>query len=1375
MSKRQAQSGQGGSTGGHMADFNMDNTPEEKPQRATAAQLAARKIRPMRSRRQTPAGSSDASAPTFGGAFNPIDPNTVSSTMAGSQPPSTGFTFGQNQSFPGANSTPSQSTQNGSTPFSFGTGGAGGAGSSSFSFSSSFGGPQANNPFSSISTGSTGSTSQQPPQQPAAFSGFQGSIFNAPSAGNQSAAQQQQSLPSGSIFGAGSKQSNTGGIFGASANTGSSTQNGTAPTANIFGQGSTTSAPSNNIFGQTSASKPSIFGQSNPFGSDSMHISPDAKSVSSQKSSFPSTSIGSTPSSPAPSKDDSSKDSKPLFGGAFTGATSSSSESPAKFLFGAKPTEQTSTSPAPLFGGSASNQTTAASITSTTAPAPAATTTPFSSGLFGAAPSASPATPFKNPFQSSNLFSGVPSSTQKPSEEKKDEKTDEPKPADTPKNLFQFNSSTNATPSLFSVPASTSSPAPASSSTETSQPPSTGSLFAPKTTASSGQDKPQSAVPNPFGNLFAASKPATPSKPESEQKPAPVANPFGNLFSPKPAETPKSSESEKPVNPPALFSSPAAATPSPSTPSLFTPKSAAATPTAAPQSLFKVNGDQQTTSSSQLNKSSDFEELESPKVAGDVGNGVKADVETLHRLRTLNECFKREVAKADPSSGSFDAILQFYMRVRDTIGLPVATKRKAAEDVNGVVSKKVKTGTPIDVDTPATANSTPVAKTFRAAQDASPSSKKRKSIDEGEANGTPNGTPKRVNGDSTTANIFAQSFSKSKTSESDDDLTNKQSLSKPSTPAPKPSLFSATPATEPVKPQLSFSSSSTQGSTSTSLFSSSMSSAPPTSSASSEIAPKNPFVLKPSASQENGAISSSILAPPKFGTPASGNFFDQFKAQSEKDAAKEKAKRKAEDFDSEEEDEAEWERKDAEKQRKKQEEHAAQAKKRAKFVPGKGFVFEDAPEEPEKTEGADSAKSGASVFDKQNKSAAQPSNIFGHLSATPSEAEDNGDDEDNDTEEASNAGDDQEDAAKTVASDIASSAAESPAPSSEDGDFAKALQKSKPTKTADATSGGRSLFDRVSYDDEGKPKRQADEEQKNSVSTLFGASKFSSSLNTPTSFTQNSSSESEKSASKPATTNLFGSANTGSSIFSSAGSSPGAATPSIFSKPSGDNTWKPDSPIKFAASPSASGSATPAASETPKPFSSLFGAPSSLAKSGSASTQPSAGFSFGNPSLQAPSVLNSSALASATPSRQSTPGVTSDTGAEESGDGDGAENLPQADLRTGAGEEDEDVILENRARAMKHNKSAWESQGVGFVRILKHRTTSRGRILIRADPSGNVVLNTYLVKAISYKAAGNSVQFMVPQAEGPPEMWALRVKTKDDAERLSKTMEENKA
>ncbi|PYH54772.1 RanBP1 domain protein [Aspergillus niger CBS 101883] len=284
-------------------------------------------------------------------------------------------------------------------------------------------------------------------------------------------------------------------------------------------------------------------------------------------------------------------------------------------------------------------------------------------------------------------------------------------------------------------------------------------------------------------------------------------------------------------------------------------------------------------------------------------------------------------------------------------------------------------------------------------------------------------------------------------------------------------------------------------------------------------------------------------------------------------------------------------------------------------------------------------------------------------------------------------------------------------------------------ENAEPEAGGRSLFDR----------RQGEEEPKGNVSTLFGSSNFSS-------------------------------GDTTSSIFGTPLSAQNAT------KSTGDNTWKPDSPINASSSKPDSGSATPAL-EAPKPFSNLFGAPPSLTKSStSKDAQPSLGFTFGTPGQSSPSVFAPSTLTSAAPSRSTTPGGASDTGAEESGDGDGAESLPQLDLtRGGAGEENEDLVAESRARAMKHTTgTGWESQGVGFLRVLKDRTTSRGRIVVRADPSGKVILNTRLMKEIRYSVAKNSVQFLVPQSEGPPQMWALRVKTNADAERLCKSMEETK-
>ncbi|GJP97242.1 hypothetical protein AnigIFM63604_010638 [Aspergillus niger] len=1355
MSKRSAQGPQGDKDT-DLFQFNMSSTPDDKPQRATAAQLANRKIKEVRRRRPNSAAPS-APAPSFGGGpFASIDPNTVSSTPASSQTASNGFTFGQsqNQSFPGASSAPSQ---NGGTPFAFGSGG-GGSSSSSFNFSSSFGGTSsASNPFASMNT-----TTSDQSSKPASFSGFQGSLFNIPPGGNQSPA--QQPLPSGSIFGT-SSQSNasTGGLFGASTNNGPSASGAATPASgSIFGQNNAAAAastPSTNLFGQSSVKKPSPFGQSSAFsGDDSMQTSPDAKGSGSQQK---------------PSIFSSAPPAQPSFAGAgstslFGASASSAAETPSKPVFDFKATTPSTS----LFGGAATPTPSA----STPAPAAVTTAAPASSSLFGAASPAKPSTPFQNPFQSSNLFQTTPSTSQKPDEEKKEE----PKPADSqPKSPFQFSASTTTPGSLFAKSDAPASPAPAAPSTGLFQTSSTKNLFEPKPPATA--DAEQTKAPaNPFGGLFA--KPATPSKPAGEQQPLPSSStPFQGLFS-KPStsnDAAKTSEPEKQATPgpmsfaPSsggfsqtsnLFSPKPAASPAPAAETQATAASTSAAPVDSP---IKVNGANSSPSvfTNGNTAPSTFGQMQTPKLAGKTTDPkTSEDAEMLYRMRTLNECFQRELAKLDPSSQNFDAAVQFYMRVRATLGASVGSKRKASgEAEDAVATKKARPfGIPSEkADTPKENSTTPAVsaqsstpfKGFGTSQ-ASPASSKRKSIDEGDDNSP----AKRVNGDSSTANIFAQSFSKSKTEAEKPE----PSVVKPSTPeSTKPALFSTTPTTAPAKPLFSLSDSASKGSASTSLFSSSMSSATSTSAASGGNAPKNPFVLKPTSSEGSST-----------GSAGGTDFFAQFKARSFEDAEKEKEKRKAEDFDSEEEDEAEWERRDAEEQRKKQEQFGTQTQKRAKFVPGKGFVFEDESNESpaKKAEDSSSTTPGAgTIFSSQNNTAVKSNNIFGHLSATPSEAEDNDNDAD-DTEEASTPGDESDDAAENaVAADKKAESADSSAKEPE--------------------AGGRSLFDRVQYGEDGKPKRQGEEEPKGNVSTLFGSSNFSSSFNTPTSLTPASSGESNLAAPKPATTNLFGAPSTTSSIFGTPLSGSGNSTPSIFNaaqnatKSTGDNTWKPDSPIKFASDSASassskpdSGSATPAL-EAPKPFSNLFGAPPSLTKSStSKDAQPSLGFTFGTPGQSSPSVFAPSTLTSAAPSRSTTPGGASDTGAEESGDGDGAESLPQLDLtRGGAGEENEDLVAESRARAMKHTTgTGWESQGVGFLRVLKDRTTSRGRIVVRADPSGKVILNTRLMKEIRYSVAKNSVQFLVPQSEGPPQMWALRVKTNADAERLCKSMEETK-
>ncbi|KAL4963078.1 RanBP1 domain protein [Aspergillus stella-maris] len=1265
----------------------MNSTPDDKPQRATAAQLANRKI--LKGRAARAPRPSTGTPGSFGGPFSSIDPNTVSSPSANQQP-TNGFTFGQSQSFPPTSSNPPPQAQNGGSQFSFGSGG----GAPSFNFSTSFGGTAsqpASNPFASMNTG--GITQQQ---SGTGFTGFNGSMFNVPASGSQSPA--QQPLPSGGMFGAGSQQnSSTGGIFGGAANSAPSLQSGTPAPSNgtMFGQ-STTSAPSTTLFGQSSTDKPNPFAQSSAFGNDSMQTSPDAKSAAQKPSGFSSgsggfgvsTNFGSTGT-----------------GNLFGGTSSAPAQTPSKPLFGAKPSEQTASPSTPLFGAPASS-TPAASATPSFSAAPS-TTGASTSSLFSSSTS-KPATSTQNLFQSSTNLFGAPSSStaEKPSEKKPKEDTKA------------------SQPSLFQPAASTPSSTPGASFT-LSQPAPTGTE----------PEKPQANPTNPFSSLFVPGSSVTSS----------------NLFSPKPASTEpakvnelsKASTSASPFSAPTL-SKPSSPAPQSPAFSFSKPQAPSSTPTftppAASSSPFKINGAKPDAApaspSATVSTVKSFDKLQPAKMPSNLDKGTQDEVES------------RELAKLEPGTHDFDTVIQFYLRA--------GTKRKASVDSSEATN----------------VHPAPAAPSPSAAPKPTPStSSKRKAAEDDDKDASASPSSKRVSGgDSTTASIFANSFSRSKNPASDEPAG-------PSSPkkldAPKPSLFSTTPTSSPPKPTFSSSTAPKESTAAKPLFTAPSSSTPAAS----------PFTLKPSG-EKSASFPAPSFAIPKFGSGGTTNFMSQFKAQSDKDAEKEKAKRKAEDFDSDEDDEAEWERKDAENQRKKREEMQAQQNRRAKFIPGKGFSFD------EETASTDEEKSdtspSASVLDSKTSSFGKSSNIFGHLSATPSESGNDEHDDADDTEEDSTSGDDAKDLsfapnADEYESSSGSSKAYGTLESSDEGDFLKALKKSKQAEKTDdkeQASGGRSLFDRVEYGEDGKPKRQGEDDK--NASSILGSSKFSSSFNSSSSTPNPFASSTPKPASNP-----FG---------SSSGS--GASTPSIFAtgssaaKPGSDNTWKADSPIKFASgttpAKSDSTSTAPAAASS-NPFSTLFGASSTGSKPGSSGSQETAGFSFGGPSQPASSSLLTPSILSGTPSRASTPGVASDTGAEESGDGEAAESLPQVDLsRGGAGEENEDVVFEvEKCRAMRLDdkppakageppKKEWETIGMGNLRILKDKTTSRTRILVRAQPSGNVVLNTRLMKEIKYTLSGTYIQFLVPQAAGPPKQWTIRGK-KEEAPSIVAAMEKYKS
>lgn len=195
-------------------------------------------------------------------------------------------------------------------------------------------------------------------------------------------------------------------------------------------------------------------------------------------------------------------------------------------------------------------------------------------------------------------------------------------------------------------------------------------------------------------------------------------------------------------------------------------------------------------------------------------------------------------------------------------------------------------------------------------------------------------------------------------------------------------------------------------------------------------------------------------------------------------------------------------------------------------------------------------------------------------------------------------------------------------------------------------------------------------------------------------------------------------------------------------------------------------------SDNSKPFS--FGAPSGAFGSNSSST-----FSFNTPSdhTWSPEKGIKFASGNAGAKDSSATGVTeSATPAASTPTGDDAEPaLPQVDLSSqGAGEEDEESIYEKRAKAYELVDKQFKVLGVGPMRLLKHKTTGKTRLLLRADGSGRVLLNTGLKKQITYKAEESQVRVLDLKPDGTPTTYLLRVKTKDDASELASKLEELK-
>ncbi|KAF4469038.1 Nucleoporin nup61 [Fusarium albosuccineum] len=140
------------------------------------------------------------------------------------------------------------------------------------------------------------------------------------------------------------------------------------------------------------------------------------------------------------------------------------------------------------------------------------------------------------------------------------------------------------------------------------------------------------------------------------------------------------------------------------------------------------------------------------------------------------------------------------------------------------------------------------------------------------------------------------------------------------------------------------------------------------------------------------------------------------------------------------------------------------------------------------------------------------------------------------------------------------------------------------------------------------------------------------------------------------------------------------------------------------------------------------------------------------------------------------------TGGEEDG-----EKHEQVNLTDGL-EKDEEILHDVRAKVLKFvpagetsdekkskSQSPWSTQGVGALRLLKHKETKVVRLLLRAEPRGHIAMNRAVLPDMSYKADKKYVKMTTSNEKGDGlETWMIQVKTADMAKELATALEKHK-
>jgi hypothetical protein len=359
-------------------------------------------------------------------------------------------------------------------------------------------------------------------------------------------------------------------------------------------------------------------------------------------------------------------------------------------------------------------------------------------------------------------------------------------------------------------------------------------------------------------------------------------------------------------------------------------------------------------------------------------------------------------------------------------------------------------------------------------------------------------------------------------------------------------------------------------------------------------------------------------------------------------------------------------------------------------------------------------------------------------------------------------------------------------------------QASSSSVPSNPAASGRDLFSRISYGEDGKPLKAPVEEKKDEEAPQKKRFEFDFSKVAHTIEKKNDESDGQVESSNvrgaEETPRPFGGVTFGQSSSQNGFGSSSQGGSSIFGNrsTSGDHTWTQGSPIRFGTTPSVnvtspSPTPTPAVngtSTTAQPFLGLFGQNSGTSTPNSSATgiPKSTGFTFGGPKTQADRLAAEEGAGS---SRASSPGATT-SGGETDADPEVLEQHPQANLMSGQGEEDEDVLFEVRGKAHLFTQlykddgtpgdKSWVGKGVGPVRLLKDKNTGKCRILHRQDPNGRVLINAALIPSLDYDyARPKAFKFLVAKEDGGFDTWLIRTSLDADAHKFADLLQKHKS